>query len=126
MTGVYEVYIETHFSAAHALRGYDGDCARIHGHNWAVRVFVRCRELDAMGIGVDFRTIEAEVKSVLGGFDHRNINDLPPFREDNPTAENIARYLYKELSRRINTQSVRISKIEVSETPHAGALYWEE
>jgi 6-pyruvoyltetrahydropterin/6-carboxytetrahydropterin synthase len=126
MAGVYELYIETHFSAAHALRGYEGDCARIHGHNWAVRVFVRCCELDATGIGVDFLIIEKEVKSLLSVLDHQTLNDLPPFSQDNPTAENIARYLYKELSCRINSKGGRISKIEVSETPKAGALYWEE
>ncbi len=54
MPGIFEVSIETHFSAAHALRGYPGDCARLHGHNWTVRVFVRCRELDETGIGIDF------------------------------------------------------------------------
>jgi len=126
MASVYEVYIETHFSAAHSLRGYDGDCARTHGHNWIIRVFVRCRRLDAIGIGVDFRTIKQEVKTVLKDLDHTDINELAPFRTENPTSENIARYLFGELGRRLNTDAIKVSKIEVSETPHAGACYWEE
>ncbi len=126
MPGIFEVSIETHFSAAHALRGYPGDCARLHGHNWIIRVFVRCRELDETGIGIDFRVIKGHVKAVLQGLDHYNINEIPPFKEVNPSSENIARYLYGELSRRLNSDTVKVSKIGVSETPDAGAYYWEE
>lgn len=126
MPGLFEVYVETHFSAAHALRGYPGDCARLHGHNWIVRVFVRCQELDATGIGIDFRVVKEHVKEVLRELDHCNINEIKPFLEQNPSSENIARHLYRELGRRINSSAVRVSKIQVSETPNAGAFYWEE
>jgi 6-pyruvoyltetrahydropterin/6-carboxytetrahydropterin synthase len=126
MPGIFEVYIETHFSAAHALRGYPGDCARLHGHNWIIQVYVRCRELDDIGIGIDFRVIKENVKDVLQGLDHFNMNELPAFQEDNPTSENIAKYLYKELSKRIDSDNVKVSKVKVSETPNAGAIYWEE
>jgi 6-pyruvoyltetrahydropterin/6-carboxytetrahydropterin synthase len=126
MPGIFEVYIETHFSAAHALRGYPGDCARLHGHNWIIQVYVRCRELDDIGIGIDFRVIKENVKDVLQGLDHFNMNELPAFQEDNPTSENIAKYLYRELSNRIDSDQVKVSKVKVSETPNAGAFYWEE
>ena len=126
MPGIFEVYIETHFSAAHALRGYPGDCARLHGHNWIIQVYVRCRELDDIGIGIDFRVIKENVKDVLQGLDHFNMNELPAFQEDNPTSENIAKYLYRELSKRIDSDNVKVSKVKVSETPNAGAIYWEE
>lgn len=126
MPGIFEVYIETHFSAAHALRGYLGDCARLHGHNWIIQVYVRCRELDDIGIGIDFRVIKENVKDVLQGLDHFNMNELPAFQEDNPTSENIAKYLYRELRKRIDSDKVKVSKVKVSETPNAGAFYWEE
>ena len=126
MPGLFEVYIETHFSAAHSLRGYAGDCARLHGHNWTVRVFVRCRALDDTGMGIDFLVVRKHVEDVLKRFDHFNINEVEPFRDINPSAENIARYLYGELSGRINSEDVRVSKITVLETPDAGASYWEE
>jgi 6-pyruvoyltetrahydropterin/6-carboxytetrahydropterin synthase len=126
MPGIYELYIETHFSAAHALKGYQGDCARLHGHNWIIRVYVRCRKLDDIGIGIDFRIVKDHVKNVLRELDHAHINDLPQFREVNPTSENIATYLYRELGKRINTGSIEVSKIKVSETPNAGVFYWEE
>ena len=126
MPGIFEVYIETHFSAAHALKDYPGDCARLHGHNWIIQVYVRCRELDDIGIGIDFRVIKENVKDVLQGLDHFNMNELPAFQEDNPTSENIAKYLYRELRKRIDSDQVKVSKVKVSETPNAGAFYWEE
>jgi len=126
MAGVFEVYVKSHFSAAHSLRGYPGDCARVHGHNWMVEVFVRCAELDDIGIGIDFRDIRVAVNEVLAGLDHCDLNDLPLFADQNPTSENIARFLYKELSCKLNTSKIRVSRVKVSETPGAGAFYWEE
>ena len=126
MAGVFEVYVKSHFSAAHRLVGYPGDCARVHGHNWIIEVFVRCTELDGLGIAIDFRDIKAAVKAVLSNLDHSDLNDLDEFRGTNPTSENIARFLYRELSQQLNAPQIRISKVKVSETPGAGAFYWEE
>ena len=126
MSGIYEVYVKTHFSAAHALKGYLGDCARLHGHNWIIEAFVRCKDLDDIGIGIDFRDIKKGVKDVLEGLDHFNLNELPAFKDENPTSENIAKFIYKELSKKLNSAAVKISKVKVSETPGAGAFYWEE
>lgn len=126
MAGRYEVYVKTHFSAAHALKGYPGDCARIHGHNWMTEVYVQCTKLDAIGIGIDFREIKKAVKQVIGGLDHFNLNDLPAFQDDNPSSENIARYLFQEVGKLVNREHVRVSRVKVCETPGAGAFYWEE
>ena len=78
MGGVFEVYVKTHFSAAHRLEGYPGDCARAHGHNWIVEAYVKCRELDQIGIGIDFRDIKQAVKEVLFNLDHFDLNELEP------------------------------------------------
>lgn len=126
MGGVFEVYVMTHFSAAHRLEGYPGDCARAHGHNWIVEAYVKCRELDQIGIGIDFRDIKQAVKEVLFNLDHFDLNDLEPFRTVNPSSENIAKYIFQELSKRLNTDTARVSRIKVCETPGAGAYYWEE
>jgi len=123
---IFELYITTHFSSAHLLKGHPGECARLHGHNWLIEVFVRCHELNEIGIGIDFKDIKQEVKEVLQTLDHQNLSELPAFEHINPTCENIAKYLYVELSRRINTSSVQVSKIKISETPTAGASYWQE
>ena len=126
MPGIFEVYVKSHFSAAHSLEGYPGDCAHIHGHNWMVEVFVKCAQLDEIGIGIDFREIKQAVKEVIQGLDHFNLNDLPAFKEVNPTSENIAKFLYHELGKQLNSDGVKVSKVKVSETPGAGAFYWEE
>lgn len=126
MPGVFEVYVKSHFSAAHSLEGYPGDCAHIHGHNWMVEVFVKCEKLDEIGIGIDFKDIQQAVKDILQGLDHFNLNDLPAFKNVNPTSENIAKFLYQESGRKLNSNGVKVSKVKVSETPGAGALYWEE
>ena len=126
MPEVFEIYVKTHFSAAHSLRGYPGDCARIHGHNWVVEVFIRCTKLDEIGIGIDFRDIKQAVKEVLEGLDHFNLNEVLAFEVVNPTSENIAKFLYQELGQKLNSDIVNISKIKVSESPGAGASYWEE
>ena len=126
MAGVFEVYVKTHFSAAHRLEGYAGDCARAHGHNWIVEAYVKCTELDQIGIGIDFRDIKQAVREVLFNLDHFDLNELEPFREVNPSSENIAKYIYQELSKKLNSHSAKVSRVKVCETPGAGAYYWEE
>lgn len=126
MAGVFEIHIKTHFAAAHTLAGYPGDCARLHGHNWNVELFVRCKGLDNIGIGIDFRVVKEKTARILEGLDHRNLNDLSMFRGVNPTSENVARYLFGALARELNNDRVWISKVKVSETEDAGAFYWEE
>jgi len=125
MPGVFEITVEEQFSAAHALRNYPGDCEHLHGHNWAVEVTVECRELNEIGIGVDFREVKQSVREALHRLDHINLNELPPFNDINPSSENIARYLYQDLSGKLNTGKVRISRVRVSETPTSSASYRE-
>jgi len=126
MTGVFEICVETHFSAAHSLIGYQGNCAQIHGHNWIVEVFVRCRELNDIGIGIDFRDVRQAIKDIIKDLDHSYLNEYPEFKNTNPSSENIAKFLYRELGGKINSDNVKLSKIKVSETRGAGAYYWEE
>ncbi len=126
MPGFFEMYVKTRFSAAHSLRGYPGNCARIHGHNWIIKVFVKCRKLNDIGIGIDFRDIKQTINDVLEDLDHSNLNDFPAFKDVNPTSENIARFLYKELSEKLNSENSKVSKVMVSETDSTGAFYWEE
>ena len=122
---MFEVSIKTHFSAAHHLVGYVGHCAVQHGHNWDVEVFVRGRRLNKTGILVDFRMIKETVRGVLGELDHSDLNTRKAFQKQNPTSENIARFLYKELSKRINGRGFKVSCVAVGETPESRARYWE-
>ncbi len=126
MSGVYEIYVKDHFSAAHALQGYSGDCSNLHGHNWIIEVFVKCRKLNSLGIGIDFRDVKNNLKNILKKFDHTNLNDLSEFSNINPTSENIARIIHGELSKQFNTGDIKISRVKVCETPGCGSTYEEE
>ncbi len=126
MPGVFEICVEAQFSAAHSLKGYKGNCAQMHGHNWIVEVFVKCLELNNIGIGMDFRDIRQAIKNIINDLDHSCLNEHPEFKDTNPSSENIARFLYRVLGEKINSANVRVSKVKVSETRGAGAYYWEE
>jgi 6-pyruvoyltetrahydropterin/6-carboxytetrahydropterin synthase len=121
----YEIRVKTRFSAAHHLRGYPGDCSQPHGHNWTVEVRVAADGLDGVGISRDFREVKAAVNEAIAGWDHRDLNALPEFQAENPSAENLARHLYRALSARLNSGGCRVAKVRVGETPAYSASYWE-
>ena len=119
----YELMIKTDFAAAHSLRGYPGDCARLHGHNWHVELYVACETLDDIGLAVDYKILKRELKAVLADWDHYNLNDLPPFDTINPSSENVARVLYERMSARLDDERVRVSRIGIGETCTAKVIY---
>ncbi|MBN2189873.1 MAG: 6-carboxytetrahydropterin synthase QueD [Candidatus Aureabacteria bacterium] len=123
---MHELSVRTSFSSAHSLDGYEGPCSNMHGHNWDVEVFIRCRSLDEMGMVRDFRELKDIIKEVISGFDHRNLNELPCFSDRNPTAENIACLLFSMLSGKINDKRVKVSKVTVKESSKTGVSYWED
>jgi len=120
----YELSIETHFSAAHQLRDYPGDCARLHGHNWHVKLFVVCEHLDELGLGIDYKIMKRQLKVALEHWDHYNLNDVPPFDSINPSSENVARVLYDDMCERINNERLHVSRVSISETCTAKVTYW--
>ena len=126
MASVFEVCVKTHFAASHTLDGYPGDCARLHGHNWHIELFVHCTDLDDVGMGIDFRVLKDNIDEVLEEIDHSHLNDLPIFVQENPTSETLARYLYRVLSERLNDERISVARIKVSETQDTAVLYWEE
>ena len=123
---MFELKIITQFAAAHHLRNFQGKCEQLHGHNWKVEVFVRAAHLDSAGLVRDFGEIKAITHEVLNGLDHHYLNELFPFKEENPSSEHIARYLFHELSRRLNDDRAQVSKISVWESDSACATYHGE
>jgi len=123
---MFEVSVREDFSAAHRLRGYPGKCENVHGHNWTVEVFIQSEELDEIGVTIDFAKIKAALREVLAKLDHRDLNEIEPFDKENPSSENIARYVYGELTQTLNSPGIRVSKVSVHETEDASASYWEE
>lgn len=126
MAGKYTLKIVTDFASAHSLRDYPGECRRLHGHNWKVEVEVTAVELDGLGMAIDFKEIKKAARLVTGELDHRYLNEIPPFDELNPTAENIAHHLYQRLSEELNSERVKVSAITLWETERACVRYTEE
>lgn len=122
---MYELTIESSFSSAHNLRGYEGACENLHGHNWKVEVAVTSEKLDKLDMVIDFKRLKAETKKVMEYLDHKYLNEVPPFDKINPTAENIARFIYKELARAFNDGNIKVAKIKVWESENAAAAYYE-
>ena len=122
----FELSITAEFSAAHFLRGYDGDCARLHGHNWQVRLFVIADTLDAIGIAIDYKRLKGELKAALSDWDHYNLNEISPFDTINPSSENVARQLFQRMVARLKDDDVRVSKVEIGETCATRVAYWED
>jgi 6-pyruvoyltetrahydropterin/6-carboxytetrahydropterin synthase len=122
---MFEVFVRTQFSAAHRLKEYAGNCARWHGHNWDVRVTLGAEDLDRLGLAVDFRELKQALKQLLDELDHSDLNEYPPFAGMNPSCEVIARHLYKELAKHFSGNTVRVLRVQVCETPNAGAVYYE-
>jgi 6-pyruvoyltetrahydropterin/6-carboxytetrahydropterin synthase len=98
---MYSIFKDFSFAAAHAIRGHTRGCQNLHGHNYRVRVHLRARRLDALGMVLDFADLKAMVQEVLGPFDHHVLNEVPPFGERNTTAELLAQYVYDEVSKRL-------------------------
>jgi len=119
---MYEISIEDSFDAAHCLRNYEGDCQRLHGHTYRVRVCFRTDKLDSLGMAIDFRQAKSALKSTLDYMDHHYINELPEFLDQNPTAENIARFIFD----RVRSVESSIHCVSVWETPTSCATYYPE
>jgi len=122
---MYELIVEADFAAAHRLRGYQGACENLHGHNWRVEVTLAGDRLNDLGMLVDFREVKRILAEVLERFDHTLLNDLEEFRRVNPTTENLARILYESCSARL-PPGVRVRNVAVWESPGCGARYTGE
>ncbi len=122
----YQLKVVTDFASAHTLRNYPGACSRMHGHNWKVELEAVATQLDEVGMGVDFKVMKEAAREVGGRLDHQYLNDLEPFKNINPTAENIAAYMYKEIAARINSGSIKVTALTLWETERACVRYSEE
>jgi len=123
---MYRLKVVTSFAAAHNLNNYQGECENLHGHNWRVEVCVTARELDKAGLCIDFKILKAETKELLATLDHKYLNDLAQFKDLSPSSENISRYLFHELGRRLNNDNIKVEMITVWESDFACASYYEE
>jgi len=122
---MYEISVEETFSSGHALRGYRGKCENPHGHNYRVRVSLSGQDLNSIGLLYDFKDLKAIIRDDTEKLDHQYLNDLPAFTDLNPSAENIARYLFDRIQARLNTdpKGVTVRSVTVYETDTTAAVY---
>ena len=118
---MYQIAVEQHFDAAHALRGYRGKCEAMHGHRFRVVVRIETSSLDDIGLAYDFAELKKHLAEVISRFDHVCLNDVPPFDKINPSSENIATTVYEELKPRLS--GVSLASVEVWESPQTGVIY---
>ncbi len=125
---MFEVTVEDTFAAGHYLRNYKGKCENPHGHNYKIRVTLAGAELDKAGLLLDFKDLREVMKHVIERLDHQMINDVEPFTQINPSAENLAKYFYDESNSRLQTVTsgrVRVKDVTVFETDTTTAKYSE-
>lgn len=120
---MYEVSILTGFSSAHRLENYRGKCENLHGHNWKVEITVESDSLDETGLAMDFKDLKARAGVIIEELDHTNLSELPHFRKQNPTTENIARFIYEKMEGQLKGCNARISSVSVSESDSSRASY---
>ncbi len=122
---MYELKVISQFGAAHQLRGYGGKCENLHGHNWKIEVHVTGSKLGDDGLLVDFRLLKKATEKALDELDHKFLNELDHFKAINPSSENIARYIYESLSKGLNHDNVKVSRVTAWESDSACATYKE-
>jgi len=122
---MFELTVDTTFAAAHQLRGYKGKCERLHGHNWKVQAHVAAEKLNGIDIAIDFHDLKRLLNEVIAPLDPSFLNDIFPFTEKNPSSENIARWIYDSLNKKLADEDVEVSAVTVWESDTASATYYE-
>ena len=120
---MYELKVVTHFAAAHQLTMVGSKCENMHGHNWRIEVYVAGDKLNAGGVLVDFGEIKAHLAEIMKKLDHKYLNELDYFPDGNPSSENIAQFVARELQAKIDNSSARVSRVTAWESDDAGATY---
>jgi 6-pyruvoyltetrahydropterin/6-carboxytetrahydropterin synthase len=124
---MFIVSVQAHYDSAHFLRNYHGKCERMHGHRYVVEMALAADELDEAGIAYDFVIVKKQLRDLADRLDHENLNELPPFTELEPSAENQARYFFDEMKRRLPPEMAQaVLYVKVWETPTQFALYSEK
>ncbi len=122
---MYIISVRSHYDSAHFLRNYKGKCERLHGHRYEVEAALAFESLGEGGMAMDFLDAKQHLRAVTDELDHHNLNELPPFREMESSAENQARYIFEELRRRLGDAGEHLLYVRVAETPNQWAQYSE-
>ncbi|MDR3195589.1 MAG: 6-carboxytetrahydropterin synthase QueD [Endomicrobium sp.] len=118
---IYKLSVTKNFASAHCLRKYKGRCENLHGHNWKIRAAFSGSKLDSVGMLIDFTDIKKRLDKIISHLDHKFLNEIEPFNKINPTAENIAAFIYEQL-KQIETETAKVCEVEVWESEYSSAV----
>ncbi len=122
---MYELMVETQFSAAHQLRGYKGKCENLHGHNWRIQVVITAEKLNDIGLAMDFHELKKMTNELISTLDHSVLNEVFPFTEINPSSENIAKWMYDSIKKKLNNNNIAVASVTVWEAETVSATYYD-
>jgi 6-pyruvoyltetrahydropterin/6-carboxytetrahydropterin synthase len=121
---MYELKVVTHFAAAHQLKMVAKKCENLHGHNWKIEICVAGEALNDAGVLVDFGELKKHVSEIMVRLDHKFLNELDYFNDDNPpSSENIARYISNSLQTQLNNSEIKVARVTAWESEDACATY---
>ena len=120
---MYQLMVKSNFSAAHQLREYKGKCEMLHGHNFEVQLMVCANQLDDIGLAIDFGQLKNILNEILGELDHCFLNEHPGFKTQNPSSENLARYIFQKVEHEIDSKDIKVDWVRVWESKDAYAQF---
>lgn len=121
---MFEVTIIKSFSAAHLLAEIGGKCEELHGHNFKVEITVAAKKLNSNGLLIDFRFLKKALGEILEEVDHKHLNSLISFAGINPSAENIAKYIFEKMDLKVKTAGVNMLRVKIWESENASVTYF--
>jgi len=123
---MFRLKVQDYFSSAHYLRNYKGSCENLHGHNWKVELLVEGSQLNNLDILIDFKTLKSILKETLNELDHKLLNEIPYFKNVNPSSERLAEYIFKKIKDKLSQYSnIKVKEVTVYETDKVSATYYE-
>ncbi len=122
---MFTLTVENSFAAAHQLRGYEGKCENLHGHNFRAELSVQGEKQNDIGLVTDYKVIKNILNEILDILDHKNLNEVPPFDAVNPSSENLAKFIFTEAEKRLaeRPEDVKVSSVTVWESSTARCTY---
>ncbi len=120
---MFELKIITHFAAAHQLKMVAKKCENMHGHNWKIEVCVAGETLNNAGVLIDFGELKDYLSEIIEKLDHKFLNELDFFRNDNPSSENIAHYIAHEFKKKIISHNIKVAHVTAWESEDTCATY---
>lgn len=119
---MFTISVETQFRASHQLTLLNGSKEPIHAHNWSLTADVSSDKLNSMGVVMDFSRLKAIIDKTVAEFDNKALNEVSYFQQNNPSAENVAKYIYEKLQGRL-PKGVQLRNIRIFEEQGCSAKF---